>query len=65
VCHPRCVCVCENWKGYVVNTTLSIKMFNDYIRQLHVSAPTGIFRLSLRELKVLLYNVRSHYIVGP
>ena len=18
VCYPRCVCVCENWKGYVV-----------------------------------------------
>ena len=18
MCHPRCVCMCENWKGYVV-----------------------------------------------
>jgi len=35
------LCVCENWKGYVVNTSLSIKMFNDYIRQLHVSVHTG------------------------
>ena len=34
------VCV-STGKGMQSNTTLSIKMFNDYIRQLHVSAPTG------------------------
>ena len=40
VCHLRCVFV-RTGKGMQSNTTLSIKMFNDYIRQLHVSVPTG------------------------
>ena len=34
------VCV-RTGKRMQTNTTVSIKMFNDYIRQLHVSAPTG------------------------
>ena len=37
------------------NTTLSIKMLNDYFRQLHVSAPTGhlqvVFKRTLSSLK--------------
>jgi hypothetical protein len=40
VCHPRCVCV-KNWKGYVVKQQCQLRCFNDYTRQLHVSAPTG------------------------
>ena len=40
VSSPLCVCV-RTGKGMYSNTTPSIKMFNDYIRQLHVSAPAG------------------------
>lgn len=28
-------------KGMLSNTTVSVKIVNDYTRQLHVSAPTG------------------------
>jgi len=32
------------------NTTMSIKMFNDYNRQLHVSAPTGHLQVVFRRI---------------
>jgi len=44
-CVCVCVCVCENWKRICSQTQLSIKMFNDYNRQLHVSAFTGYLQV--------------------
>ena len=40
--------VLRTGKGMQSNTTLSIKMFNDYIRQIHVSAPTGHLEVTFK-----------------
>jgi len=59
VCHPSCVG--ENWKGYVVkhnyvNSDVLMTILDNYMfRPL-----LAIFRLSSRELKVLLYILCVH-----
>ena len=40
VCHPLCVCV-KTGKGMYQTQLCQLRCFNDYIRQLNVSAPTG------------------------
>ena len=53
VCHPRCVC--ENWKGYVVKQHCQLRRLMTILDN-HMFRPLlAIFRLSSRELKVLLY----------
>jgi len=49
VCHSRCV---KTGKGMQSNTTMSIKMFNDYTRQLHVSVPTGHLQIVFKRTEV-------------
>ena len=57
VCHPRCMC--ENWKGYIVKHSCQLRCLMTTLDNYMFRPLLAIFRLSLRELKALLYNVRA------
>ena len=53
-------------KGMLSNTTMSIKVYLMAILDNYMFRPLlAIFRLSSRELKVLLYTLRSHVVQNP
>ena len=61
-CHPRCVCV-KIGKGMQSNTSMPIKVYVIAILDNYMFRPLlAIFRLSSRELKVLIYTLCAHVV---